>query len=213
MESKPQIILIGGGGHCKSVIDIIEAGNFYQIAGIVDLPKNLGKKILGFNTIATDNNIPEMVRKYPFFFITIGHIDFPVLRNKLFNLVKKNNGKLPVIVSPSAHISPYANIEEGTVVMHQAIINADSHVGKNCIINNKALIEHDCIISDFCHISTNTVINGNCLIGKNSFIGSMAVIRQGIEISENVIIGAGSVVVKRINTPGVYVGNPAKKIK
>ena len=57
------------------------------------------------------------------------------------------------------------------------------------------------------------ILSGGTHIGNNSFIGTGAIIIQNINISENVLIGAGAVVIKDINEPGVYVGNPVRKIR
>jgi len=213
MKQKPEIILIGGGGHCKAVIDVIETENKYQIVGIIDTSDKFGQKILKYKVIGNDNDITKLAEKYKYFFITVGHINSPSLRIKLFDIVKREGGQFPVIISPDAHVSKYAEIQEGTIVMHHAIINADSKIGINCIINNKALIEHDCEIKNNCHISTNAIINGGIQIGENCFIGSHSVLKQYINITSNTIIGAGAVVTKDITEKGVYFGIPVKKIK
>lgn len=213
MKNKPQIILIGGGGHCKAVIDVIEAENKYRIAGIIDMPEKLGQKILNYKVIGNDNDIVKFAQQYELFFITIGHIKTPELRIKLFEKVKKAGGKFPVIISPNAYVSKHTKIDEGTIIMHNVVINADTTVGKNCIINNKALIEHDCKIGNHCHISTNAVINGTCEIKNRCFLGSSTVLYNNISVISNTIIGAGATVTKNITESGVYVGTPARKIK
>ncbi len=208
-----KLILIGGGGHCKACIDVIELENKYQIAGILDLPQRQGEKILGYKIIASDDAIPRLAKKGYSFLITIGHLGKPDLRNKIFGIVKQSGGEMPVIKSPLAHVSNHSCIKEGTIIMHQVIINADAQIGNNCIINNKALIEHDVIIGNNTHISTSAIINGACSIGQNTLIGSATVLKHVINVGDNIIIGAGSVVTKDILESGVYVGAPAKKIK
>ena len=208
-----KLILVGGGGHCKSCIDVIEAEGKYQIEGILDLPEKLGKKILKYKIIGNDNDIPKFAKQGFSFLITVGHLGDSNLRIKLFEEIKKTGEELPIIVSPSAIVSKYSTIQEGTIVMHQAIVNADTKIGENCIINNKALIEHDVEIENNTHISTGAIVNGACKVGENVLVGSSSVIKQLIHVKENTIIGAGSVVVKDITEPGVYVGSPAKKIK
>ena len=210
---KPQIILIGGGGHCKACIDVIEQENKFQIVGILDLPDKLGENILGYKVIGNDDDIAKYANEGFNFLLTIGHMGNPSLRKKLFELVIENRGILPVVISPNAYVSKYAEIKQGTIIMHNAIVNAGSDIGQNCIINNKALVEHDCIINDQTHISTNAIINGEVKVGKNCFIGSNSVIRNNVSISFNTIIGAGAVVVNDIIEGGVYVGSPAKKLK
>ena len=189
-----KIILVGGGGHCKAVIDVLEQQNKYEIIGIIDKLEKVGSKIFNYEVIADDAKLNILVKDYPYAFITIGHIKSPSLRIKLFNLVKESGFLLPTIVSPRAHVSKYSSIGEGTIIMHDAIINANSIIGNNCIINSKALIEHDTIVSDHCHISTNATINGGVTIGSNCFIGSNVTTNNNIKISDNSFIKAGSLV-------------------
>lgn len=212
MKEKESIILIGGGGHCKACIDVIETENKFKITGILDLPEKLGQEILGHKIIGNDDDIPDFAKQGYNFLITVGHLGNPNLRIRLLNTVKENGGLLPIITSPLAHVSNHSIIEMASIIMHQAIINADVQIGENCIINNKALIEHDVVIEDNTHISTGAIINGNSLIGKNCLLGSGVVIKQSITICNNTIVGAGAVVIKDITENGVYAGSPAKKI-
>lgn len=192
------LILIGGGGHCKSCIDVIEQEEKYQIAGIVDVPEKIHQKILGYEIIATDDDLPDLVKEYDYFFITLGQIKSPDKRIRLFKKVKKLSGKLSVIISPLAYVSRYAKIEDGTIVMHYALVNAGAKVGKNCIINTKALVEHDAIIEDHCHIATGAIVNGGVKVGSGTFFGSNSVSKEYIEIGENSVIGCGAKITKNI---------------
>ena len=206
MEQK-NLILVGGGGHCKSVIEVAESAG-YTILGIVDRPEELGKLVLDYKVIGVDDDIPQYVEKAEFV-ITVGFIKNPALRIKLYNKVKEAGGKLATIVASTAHVSKYATLGEGTVVMHQAFVNAGAQIGNNVILNTFTNIEHDAVVGDQCHISTGTMVNGACKIGQNVFVGSQSVLANGIEVGDNIIIGAGSVVRKSISQKGIYVGNPA----
>ncbi len=194
MEKKENIILIGAGGHAKAVIDVIETEGRFNIYGLIDLKENVGKKVLGYEIIGTDEDLPKLFNEVKNAIITIGHIYNVEPRIKLYNLLKEIGYNLPVIISPYAYVSKYAKIGEGTVVMHHAAVNASAIIGSNCIINTKALVEHDAIIGDHCHISTGAVINGGVKVGNYSFIGSNAVTKQYIEIPEKSFIKAGSLV-------------------
>lgn len=203
------LILLGGGGHCKSVIDAAESAG-YLILGVLDMPKDFGKEILpGHKVIGTDDDIPSYVDKADFI-ITVGFIKNPAIRIKLYNKVKESGGKLATVIASTAHVSKYASLGEGTVVMHQAVVNAGVKIGDNCIINTFSNIEHDATVGNQCHISTGTMVNGDCRIGERVFMGSQSVLANGIEVADDVIIGAGSVVCKSIKQKGVYIGNPAK---
>lgn len=179
---REEIILVGGGGHCHSVIDIIELENKYLIIGIIDIKENIGKKVLGYEVIGTDEQLEGFFKTCKNAFITIGHIKTNEVRKKIFNNLKRIGFKIPIIVSPLAYISKYAKVDEGSIIMHHAIVNVNAVIGKNCIINTKALVEHDVVVEDNCHISTASVLNGEVLVKENTFYGSNATSKQGIEI-------------------------------
>jgi sugar O-acyltransferase (sialic acid O-acetyltransferase NeuD family) len=204
---KKPIILIGGGGHCKSCIDVIEQEDKYQIVGILDLPQYIGMDILGHKIIGTDEDIPELSKTVNDFLITIGQIKSSEKRISRYGIVKKYGGNLPIITSPRAYVSKSAIIEEGTIIMHDVIINADVRIGKNCIINSKALVEHESNIGDFSHISTGAILNGQTKIGNNCFIGSGSVISNNLSIISDTVIAAGVVIYRDISQPGTYFSN------
>jgi sugar O-acyltransferase (sialic acid O-acetyltransferase NeuD family) len=189
-----EIILIGGGGHCKSVIDVIEQEGKFQIIGIVDKPELLGVKVLGYPVIGNDSDLADLAKKYRYALVTVGQIKSSSLRVRLFKLAVKVGLTMPNIISPRAYVSKHAMIGQGTVIMHDALVNANAKIGENCIVNSKALIEHDAIIEDFCHIATNTVINGAAIVRQGSFLGSGVITKQGVKVEKNSFIKAGSLV-------------------
>lgn len=201
------LILVGGGGHCKSVIDVAECAG-YSIFGILERPEEVGKKVLDYEVIGTDDDMAKYADQAEFI-VTVGQIMSPDLRIKLHKMLADAGCRLATIISPTAHVSRYATIGEGTVVMHQAVVNADAKVGKGCIINTLANIEHDVVVGDYCHISTGAMVNGGCKIGDDCFIGSQSVLANGISVCDGCVISAGAFVLKPIKEKGVYMGNPA----
>ena len=201
------LVLVGGGGHCKSVIEAAESAG-YSILGVLDMPENIGKEIFSTKVIGTDDDIPKYVDKAEFI-ITVGFITNPATRIKLYNRIKVVGGKLATIIASTAYVSKYATISEGTVIMHHAFVNAGAKVGKNVIINSFACIEHDSTIGDHCHISTGAIVNGGCVVGENVFIGSQSVLANNAVVGNNIIISAGSFVKNSITKQGLYFGNPA----
>jgi len=191
---KPKILLIGGGGHCKSIIDVIEAEGTYTIAGIIDQKECIGQKVLGYEIIGCDDDLEELFIHSKHAVITVGQIKSPDIRIKIFNTLKSIGYQLPAIISPFAYISKHSTIDEGTIIMHHALINVGVKIGRNCIINSKALIEHDATIEDHCHISTGAIVNGGTVVGQGTFFGSNAVSKEYAIVAEKSFIKAGSVV-------------------
>ncbi|MCE2572596.1 NeuD/PglB/VioB family sugar acetyltransferase [Motilimonas eburnea] len=194
---KKKLILLGGGGHCVSCIDVIESESKYKIHGILDTAQNVGKTVLGYPILGTDNDILKYVRKDYFFLITIGHIKSNKARRKLFIEITKCGGKFATVVSSRAYIANSASIGQGTIVMHDALINANARIKENCIINSKALIEHDSFVDSDCHISTGAIVNGGACIGHSSFIGSGAVVVNSVSVPASHFVKANSIFVRK----------------
>jgi len=204
------LILVGGGGHCNSVIDVAECAGF-NILGILDQPEMVGKDVLSYKVVGTDDNIPDYVGIAEFV-ITVGQIKSYTTRQTIASKIINAGGRLATIIAPDARVSKYATIGKGTVVLHKAIVNTSVVIGENCIVNTLADIEHGTTIGNFCHISTGAMVNGDCRISDGCFIGSQAVLSQGVTLHTNTVIGAGSVVLHEIKSSGVYAGNPIQQI-
>jgi sugar O-acyltransferase (sialic acid O-acetyltransferase NeuD family) len=189
--NRPDIIIIGAGGHAHACIDVIEQQGEFQIAGLVGMQHELRDQHLGYSVIATDDDLFELTKTFQYAFIAVGQIQSPVNRIRIFQKVTNLGFILPSIISPKAYVSQYARIGNGTVVMHYAFVNADSSVGDNCIINTRAIIEHDADVKNHCHISTGAILNGNVNVGEGSFVGSGSIIKEGVTIGQSCVVGMG----------------------
>lgn len=187
---KKTLILIGGGGHCKSCIDVIEQEGRFAIAGILDKTELAGTRILDYPIIGTDEEIAKLAENHNFL-ITVGHIKSPSTRLAIYTKLKETGARIAAIVSPRAYLSSHASLGEGSIVMHGATINAGATIGNNCIINSHALVEHDAVIHDHCHIATGAIINGGVAVHEQTFIGSRVMTREYITIGAESFVAGG----------------------
>ncbi len=201
-----EIVLIGGGGHCAACLDVIAAAGAYCPAAIVGQGEDLGREVCGYKITATDADLPELIARFHYALICVGQIKSAAVRKGLFGRAKDLGAALPVHISPLAYVSPLAALGEGSIVMHQALINARATVGANTIINTRALVEHDAQIGAHCHISTGALINGNCLVEEGCFVGSGAVLREGVRLGAESVVGCGAVVLGDVPPGGRAVG-------
>lgn len=208
--NKPNLILIGAGGHARACIGVVEEEGIYKIAGLVGLAQEVGSKHLGYEVIAIDSELPTLAKQYQFALITIGQIHTAKNRIRLYEEAENAGFKLPTVIAPSAYVSSHATIGTGTIVMHGAIINAGARVGRNCILNTSSLIEHDAHLGNHCHISTGAILNGNTSIGAGTFIGSRAVVREGVSIGTNSLVGMGLTVRHDIANNEKFLGRNTK---
>ena len=211
--SSSGIVLVGGGGHCKAVIDLVLAEGRSRIHGIVDLAHLVGEQVMGVEVIGTDDDLKSLVQQRFVFLITAGRIGRSDLRERLFAQVQLAGGPFVTCISPSAYLAVGTTVGPGTTVGHSAIINTGAHVGANCIINTNSLLEHDAVIGDHVHVSTGAIVNGGCRIGRGSFIGSGAIVVQGVQLGNDVVIGAGSLVLRDVPEGSTMVGSPAKPLR
>ena len=197
--NKENIILIGAGGHALSCIDVIEQENKYNIHGLVGLKDEVGKKISGYDVIATQDELVDLSKDFRYAFIAIGQIKNVKLRIDLYESVLNTGFKIPSIISPQSFISRTVQIGEGTIIMNGVILNSGVRIGNNCIINSKALIEHGTQVADNCHISTGAILNGDCIVESKSFVGSGAIVKHGITIKTGSFVNMGKIITKNFD--------------
>lgn len=207
--SGKKLLLIGGGGHCLSVLDSVTG---YDDIGIVERDSGCSM-CRGLNIVGADRDLPGLFKSgWSDAFITVGSIGNTALRRRLYSMVKQLGFHIPSIIDPSAVVAKNAVIGEGCFVGKRAVINVNCTVGKCAIVNTGAIVEHECAIGAFAHISPGATICGNVDVGDDTHIGAGTVIRQGIVIGSSTLIGIGSVVVKDIPSNVKAYGNPCREV-
>jgi len=187
------MVLYGASGHCRVVIDIVEALGL-PIDSIVDDNPNINE-LLGYEVHRNTGEYSDII-------ITIGQ---NWTRKKVFEQIKVE--RYLKAIHPTAIVSPRAKIGDGSVVMQGAIIQSCASIGNHCIINTGASVGHDVEMGDFVHVASHATITGGVSIGEGTWIGAGAVVRQGVHIGAWTMIGAGSVVVDDIPDGVVAFGN------
>lgn len=208
-----KILLIGGGGHCRSVLDSLLQKNEYSEISIIDKKENIGNHIWGVPIIGCDDSLYELYQNgYESAFVTVGSVGDPSIRIKLFNTIEEIGFEIPNIIDITAIVSNHVKLENGIFVGKNAVINGGTSIKKGTIINSGSVIEHDCVINQFSHIAPGTVLCGEVQVGANTHIGAGSVIKQQVKIGSNTVIGMGSVVLKDIEEHVLAYGNPCKEV-
>lgn len=208
------IVLIGGGDFAKKIIKLIEKIGSYNIVGYTD---NVDRGSL-FNVkyLGDDKRLKKIIEKYPNCAAVVtmsGNIKLLPQKRQLIKLVKELGFHFPILISPSAYIDKSSCLKEGCVIFDKVYIDFGVDVGAFSVINLCSTIGHDTKIGQIVTISPETITGGGSKIGNNSFTGINSTINPYVKIVDNTIIGSGSVVIRDITESGIYVGNPAKKIK
>lgn len=193
------IILLGMGGHAKSVIDCIERQGKYRIAGFLDKEDRGKVSYRGYEVIGNDDDLSRLYDEgIENACVTVGFMGNSIVRNCLYERLKEIGYRLPNIIDPSAVLAADAALGEGNFIGKLAMVNADAKIGSMCIINSGAMIEHECRVGDFSHISVGTVLCGGVTVGKNTFVGAGATLIQGIVVGDGCIVAAGVTLRKNV---------------
>lgn len=209
---KDKIIVVGGGGHSKVIINILKKLDQYEILGYTDLENN-GEidsiKYLGTDEIIFEKHPPTMVNLV----IGLGILKPEPGRLEITKRFIDKEYQFPPIISPGAICNSHFPPGQATVVMDGTVVNPGVKIGAAVILNTNSTVEHDCIISDNVHIAPGAILSGNVSVGANTMIGAGATVIQDIIIGDNILVGAGSVITNNLLEPGVYFGVPAKKVR
>lgn len=185
------IVLVGFGGHAKSVADCIEREGKYNIAGYTDVKASSDK----YQYLGTDNVLEAVfadgIKNAA---VGIGYMGKGSIRQQLYMKLKAIGFNLPTIIDPSAVLSTSAVIGEGSFIGKGAVVNAEAKIGKLVIINTKALVEHECVVEDFSHVAVGAVLCGQVKVGEAAFIGANATVIQCRKIENVAIIPAGATI-------------------
>jgi len=204
------LLIIGASGHGKVLMDCaLSMGIYTEIVFTDRNPSLVEKNILGFRILHDpgDSRLAEtMPRDCSDVIVAVGDN-----RNRMkeASRFREYGYGFATLIHPSAVVSRFAHIGEGTAILSNSVINAYAYVGESCIINTSAVVEHDCVLREGVHLSPGAVMGGNVYIGKMSWVGAGASICNNIHIGENVIIGAGAAVISDIEDNCLAVGVPA----
>ncbi|MES2973882.1 MAG: NeuD/PglB/VioB family sugar acetyltransferase [Pseudomonadota bacterium] len=203
MKAPGPLVILGFGGHARSVADIALACGHSQLVFVDDHARD-GETFLGH----------PAVREYP-----AGHLQcMPAagdnaLRRRQLEVVQAQAFELITLIAPGATTGAGAVVQPGTLVARHAHIGPLAEVGRGCIINTGAVVDHESRIGEFCHISVNATVAGRCVIGAGVFVCAGATVIDGVTIAPGIIVGAGATVVHDLTEPGTYVGTPARLVR
>ncbi|MFD0696248.1 acetyltransferase [Paenibacillus sp. GCM10027628] len=204
------VIVLGGGGHAKVVIDTLQEME-HKILGCV-IAGNIESQleVMGVAILGDDKYVEHYAPEEVFLINGIGSIGNSTLRKNIFEKFKQKQYMFLNVIHPNSFVSKNAVLGEGVQIMAGSVIQSGTIIGRNCIINTKASIDHDSKVENHVHIAPGAVLCGNVYIGQATHVGAGATIIQGIHVGSSSIVGAGSVVVKNVPDNTIVFGNPAK---
>lgn len=213
MESS-SLLVWGSGGHGRVVAALARAAG-YRVAGYVDRdPARVGREVEPGCPVVPEAAFLAGLREgragHGAGAMALGIGDGAA---RLAALRRVPGLAVPVLVHPSAVVSPCARLGRGAVVLPLALVHVGAVLGEAVIVNSGAVVEHDCVLEDGVHVSPRAVLAGSVRVGAESWIGAGAVVIQGVQVGRGATVGAGTVVIRDVPDDVTVVGNPARVIR
>lgn len=199
-----KFLLIGGGGHCRSVLASLRRAKS-DVIGIIDPGLEKGSLIDGVPVLGDDSHA-EKFKDQALVLITVGSVGSNAVRVKLFQAYRKSGFSFGTLVDPSARVTENVTIGGGTVILASVIVNTGAKIGANCILNTGTIVEHECQVGDHAHIACGAILCGTVRVDMGAFVGAGATVRQGAKVGESAVVGAGSVILKDVPAAATVFG-------
>lgn len=200
-KNKP-IILLGGGGHAKVVIDALRSAKRTPIACLDPNPKLLGQEIEGVEVAGGDD---LLVRFPPTRFALAVGVGAPLdtkPRRNIYEAMIAKGYEFPTVIAASSTVSRSADIGAGAQILTRAIVHPCAVVGVNTVVNTGAIVEHDCVVGAHAHVCPGAILCGGARVGIGAFIGAGAVVLPYRQVGDGAIVGAGVVIRKDVPDGG-----------
>lgn len=201
------IIVLGGGGHAKVVIDMIKRLRV-PLKGMVD--PDADTAVLGAEFLGGDDALKNWHPSEVDLANGVGSVGLPELRRELYDRFVGEGYFFPPLVHPASVMGEDSGAAAGAQIMAGAVVQAGADIGENAIVNTRASVDHDCRIGPHSHIAPGATLSGNVRVGEQVHVGTGATVIQGIAIGDRAVIAAGAVVTEDVAADAHVAGVPAR---
>lgn len=203
------LVVFGSGGHAKVVVEAALAQRPGRDIVILDDAEDARERSIYGIGVSGGRDELQSLEAAP----VIPAIGDNIARANLISWLRDRGRTLETVIHPAATVAQSVEIGDGVFISAGAILIAEARVGDGAIVNTGASVDHDCIVGDAVHLGPGVHLCGNVRIGARTLVGVGSCVRPGISVCEDVILGAGSVVVRDIDEPGTFAGNPAQRLR
>lgn len=193
------VIIIGGKGGAKMVIEAIRSSNHYGIKGIIDDNVPKGEKVLGVPVLGGEKELMKLKDEgYRNIVLSFSFLNNLEKRRERYQYFQEKNFRFPNIIHHKATVEPSVIMGEGNIILANAMVGSEVKLGNVNYVNTGAVICHESNVSANNHFAPNSVIAGRVQVGSNNLIGMCVTTYFEVEIGNNNIINNGFNVVKNI---------------
>jgi len=200
------IVVYGGGGHGKSLIDLLRALQIYHIVGIIDdgIDPEDQSTIMGVPVLGDTQTLPVLYAQGVHLAVNaVGGIGNIAVRIKVFKRLGEAGFTCPALVHPSAVVEPSAVLSAGVQIFPLAYVGSEARIGYGAIINTGAIVSHDCQVGDYANLSPGAILAGEVQVGAAALVGMSATVNLRTHIGKNARVGNGATIKSDVPDGGV----------
>lgn len=183
-----RLLIIGAGGHGRSVAEAILAEGKFRISGFLDDIYPGTTRVWDFPILGKMTQFGHWCEVADFAVVAIGN---NALRQRIFGELTVAGFKLATVIHPRAVVSPTATIGDGSVIMAGAIIGAEACLGKGVVVNCAAVVDHHCRVDDFGHLGVTAAMSGGSVLGASAWMQAGAILGYAVEIEAGRVLMSG----------------------
>jgi sugar O-acyltransferase (sialic acid O-acetyltransferase NeuD family) len=187
------VVLFGGGGMARTLIDLVRAGDDFEVIAIVDDVLEPGTDVLGVPVLGGGVHLGPLAEAgLRWAANAVGAIGRTGLRAAVSARIAAAGLRGPVLVDPTASVARSAQLADGVQVHAQATVSAAATVGAHTIVNTGAVVSHDCRVGADAHLAPGAILAGAVTVGDRALVGMGATAPVGVTIGEGAIVGNGA---------------------
>lgn len=192
-SGKQAIVLFGGGGLARALIDLVRAGDDFEVIGIVDDDRKPGTEVLGVRVLGGRAFLDPLARAGLCYAANaVGAVGRIRARSDVSALITAAGLREPVLIEPTASVAASADLALGVQVFAQAVVSSAAVVGSHTIINSGAIVSHDCRVGANSHIAPGAILAGHVTVGDRVLVGMGVTAPIGVTIRDGALVGNGA---------------------
>ncbi len=183
-----RILIVGAGGHGRSVAEVVLLAGSFQIAGFLDDDYGVKTRVWEYPVFGPVDELGQYTGVADAVVVAVGNNR---VRERVFCMVKETGLDMPVVVHPAAFVSPRAVVGEGSCVMAGAVVGTEAALGCGCVVNVNASVDHHCRLDDFAHLGVGVQLSGGVHVGRSAWMQAGSSAGYGVTVADEAVVLPG----------------------
>lgn len=189
MNLPDRLVIVGAGGHGRSVLELVRLLDAHNPLGFLDDALAQGTTIMGLPILGPTSML-EHLREHgtTTVHVAIGHNP---MREALCARARAAGLGLTTLIHPRACVAPSAVLGDGSAVMALAVVGTEARLGEGVIVNVGAVVDHHASVGHHGHLGANATMAGGTSIGARAWLQAGSAIGYRVHLDDDVILPPG----------------------